>query len=165
MNPYTMAGRKVSTLRPGRRDSRTKLVVVFLTSVLTVLSVLSTGCSSTQDAVAPKQEIIQAPIASAQTIADFVPSLSDAKSRLLPALSDAPSVSRLAATLTALETALSKNDQNSAAQAIADARAITAAYPPAARMADAMELSVIDVTIDRAAQIVGLPALASRIGA
>jgi hypothetical protein len=133
--------------------------------VLTALSVLSTGCSSTQDAIAPKQDATPAPIASAQTIADFVPSLTDAQSRLLPALSDAPSVSRLAAALTALGTALSKSDQNSAVQAIADARAISAAYPPAARVADAMELSVIDITIDRAAQIVGLPALASRIGA
>jgi hypothetical protein len=100
MNPYTSAGRKVSTLRRDRRDRRTKFVVVFLTLVLTVLSVFATACSSTQGAVAPEQEIIQAPIASTQ--------------------------------------------------AIAGARAIIAAYPTAARVADGVELSVIEIPIDRA---------------
>ena len=167
MNPYTIAGHTLRTSRRARRDSRPNVAVVLTTFVLVVLFVLfvlSTACSATQDAVAPKEPAMQLPMANTQAIAAFIPCLSDAQSRLLPALSDAPSVSRLATALTQIEATLSRGDQKAAEDQIALARAIIAAYPAAARINDAVELSVIEIVIDRAAQILGLPALPSRIG-
>lgn len=131
------------------------------TFVLYVLFVMAGACSDAA-ATVPSAPSVQAPMATAQQVADFTPSLSDVQSRLLPTLSDAASVTRLNAQLNALASALIARDARAVQQQIELARATLAAYPAAARAMDAVELSVIDLVLDRAAQLVGMPALANR---
>jgi hypothetical protein len=102
-------------------------------------------------------------MATAQQVADFTPSLSDVQSRVLPTLSDAASIAKLNTQLNALASALIARDARAVQQQIELARATLAAYPAAARAGDAVELSVIDIMLDRAAQLVGMPALANRV--
>lgn len=145
-----------------RRRSGPSAALVLATFVLYVLFVMAGACSDAQ-ATAPSAPSVQAPMATAQQVADFTPSLSDVQSRVLPTLSDAASIAKLNTQLNALASALIARDARAVQQQIELARATLAAYPAAARAADAVELSVIDIMLDRAAQLVGMPALANRV--
>lgn len=132
------------------------------TFVLYVLFLLSAACSRTADAATLSGPTITLSMASPQQVTDFTPSLSDVQSRVLPGLGDAASVGRLNTQLAQLAAALTARDAAGVEGQINAARATLAAYPAAARTGDAAELSVIDIVLDRAAQLVGMPALANR---
>lgn len=139
---------------PGARRSRVWAVAT--------VAVLCTACSLDKAAAPDNGGGIHLPMATAQAIADFVPSLSDAQTRVLPALADAASVNQLNAELAQIAAALSRGDQVTAEKQIALARATLDGYPTNSRTYDAVELSVIGIVIDRAAQLDGLPALPNR---
>lgn len=158
MNPHAIpfhSGRSagVPPSAPHRRMRILSLVVV---------AALGAACSSDK-AVAPDNGGgIHLPMATAQAISEFTPSLSDAQTRVLPALADAASVAQLNAELSQISAALARGDQAAAEKQIALARATLDAYPASSRTYDAVELSVIGIVVDRAAQLDGLPALANR---
>jgi hypothetical protein len=131
--------------------------------VLYVLFLMAGACSRTADAAIPSEPSITLALASPQEVTAFTPSLSDVQTRVLPGLGDPSSVTRLNAELNQLMAALNARDSRGAEQQIDLARATLAAYPAAARAGDAAELSVIDIMLDRAAQLIGMPALPNRI--
>jgi hypothetical protein len=149
---------------PRRRRKQPSFALVLTLFVLYVLLLVATACSEAADAATPVAPTIQLTMASVQQISEFTPSLADAQSRVLPTLADAASAAKLNTELTLLMAALNARDSRAAAQQIDAARATLASYPAAARALDAIELSVIDIVLDRAAQLLGLPAQANRSG-
>jgi hypothetical protein len=145
-----------------RRDSRS-ISLVLAMFVLYVLFVLAGACSESRDVASPTGPTISLTMGTLQQVADFTPSLSDAQSRVLPSLGDAASASRLNTELSALTAAFNARDAEGVETQIGLARATLAAYPAAAKAMDAVELSVIDIALDRAAQLIGMPALANRL--
>ncbi|HVX38559.1 MAG TPA: hypothetical protein VHB25_03215 [Gemmatimonadaceae bacterium] len=126
------------------------------------IAALGTACSIDK-AVAPDNGGgIHLPMATAQAISEFLPSLSDAQTRVLPSLSDAASAKQLDAELTQIQATLSRSDQAGAEKQISLARATMDGYPTSAAADDRIELSVIGIVVDRAAQLDGMPALANR---
>ncbi len=163
MNSYVFEVRAPRAPRATRvrRRSRPSTALVLAMFVLYLLFLMAGACSDAE-ATAPSEAPIQLPMATVQQVADFTPSLTDVQSRLLPTLSDAASVTRLNSELSQLASALLARDVKAVQQQIEAARATLAAYPAAARATDAVELSVIELVLDRAAQLVGMPALANR---
>jgi hypothetical protein len=130
--------------------------------VLYLLFLQAGACSETADAATVSGPSFALSMASVQDIAAFTPSLSDVQSRVLPTLVDAPSAARLNTELNQLVLALNLRDASGVEQQIELARATVAGYPAAARSVDAAELSVVEIALDRAAELVGMPALANR---
>ena len=163
MNSYviTTAPQRVSPRRHRKQPSFTLVLTLF---VLYVLMLLATACSEAADAATPTAPTIQLTMASIQQVNEFAPSLSDVQSRVLPTLADAASATRLNSELTQLMAALNARDPHAAAQQIDAARATLATYPAAMRVFDAIELSVIEIVLDRAAQLLGLPVVSTRVG-
>jgi len=147
-----------------RRRQGPSTGLLLATLVLYVLLVMAGACSRTADAISPSEPSIQLIMATQQQVADFMPSLSDVQSRVLPALGDAPSASRLNTEITAMLAAFNLRDARAVEEQIDLARATLASYPAAARVFDAAELSVVEIMLDRAAQLIGMPPSANRIG-
>ena len=162
MDSYAFDSRTRAPIRARRRHGPSTGLLL-ATLVLYVLLVMAGACSRDASA-AVAGPTIQLMTATPQQVAAFMPSLSDVQSRVLPALGDAPSVSKLTAQITALLNALNAGDATAASNQIDLARATLASYPAAAKAFDAAELSVIDIMLDRAAQLLGMPPLANRIG-
>jgi hypothetical protein len=121
--------------------------------VLFVLVMLSAACSDANPAAPVTDPTVQSPMATVAQIADFVSMLSDERARLLPALQDRTSANRLNTELTGLESALNSRSQPAAMQHITVARAVLAAYPAVFAVEDGVELSGIEILLDRAVQL------------
>ncbi len=165
MSPYAVTRSSPRAHSRPRRDTRPINALLLATFALFVLLVLSAACSPDASAWTPLGPGILLSTATAQQVSEFIPSLSDVQTRLLPTLGDRASATQLGTQLSQIEVTLNRGDSQGTELQIGLARATLAAYPAAARAMDAVELSVIDIVLDRAAQLVGLPALANRIGA
>ena len=103
----------------------------------------------------PSEVVANRAIASTAHVAEFMPSLTDVSTRILPSLADANTAQLLARQLGDLKNALESRDAPAAARHLAAMRSTIAAYPPEHYAHDAAELSAIEVTLNHTAQITG----------
>lgn len=123
---------------------------------LTVVLAAACGEAPAEPAQYPVSVETMAP---ATETAAFLPALGDGRARLLPWLADRASADKLGEQLDQLGYAFTQRDAQAAARVIATSRAIIAAYDPAQRAGDAPELGALELVLDRAAELIGLPAL------
>ena len=151
--------------QPCRVIGRAPLVGVALS--LTVLGACGGDSTGPERPHYPVSEETMAPRAEVEA---FLPSLADEPARVRPALQDAGTASAIASHVDRLAGFLEARDAQAAAHEVTLGREAVGRYGAgvpngaAIKAADAPELGVIEVVFDRAAQMIGLPPLASRSG-
>lgn len=139
-------------------------MLVLATTVVFLLFIYAAACSTTDAPTLPAETHSPWVMPGAQQTAAVLASLSDARTRVVPTLGDRSSATRLDASLSAIETAFTAGRPDDVARETTTARAVIAGYSASARADDAVALSVIDLVLDRATQLIGMPALSSRTG-
>jgi hypothetical protein len=142
-----------------------------LAAALVLVSAGALGACGGGDETGPERPpypVSEQTMASRAEIEAFVPSLADEPARVAAALQDAATASAIRSHVTRLAGFLTARDAQAAAHEVTLGRETVAGYGStvsngaAIRAADAPELGVVEIVLDRAAQMIGLPPLASR---
>lgn len=118
------------------------------------------GCRDGRGPVGSKRD----PMAPPAQVEEFLPAFLDEQERILPTLEDRRTAQELDDRLDRLVTFLRRRDAIRATEEVGLIRAALVYYGPSTnvRIADGAELGAIEILMDRAAVLLGMPALPNR---